>query len=102
MANGSLRWILDQEEVSCVIPGFKTLKPAESNLQARALGDHMKRAYIVSFFLMTTMIKEKLEQEASTTGKLNEVYGKRDNPFLSRHVQCFLSLLKLGLYAYFF
>ncbi|MED1201817.1 aldo/keto reductase [Heyndrickxia acidicola] len=34
MASAALRWILDQEEVSCVIPGFKNQRQIESNLQA--------------------------------------------------------------------
>src|SRR5690606_3688808 len=34
MASAALRWILDQKEVSCVIPGFKNTKQIDSNLQA--------------------------------------------------------------------
>lgn len=34
MARAALRWILDQPEVTCVIPGFKNQKQVEQNLQA--------------------------------------------------------------------
>ncbi|SDZ22835.1 Predicted oxidoreductase [Evansella caseinilytica] len=34
MTRAALRWILDQEEVTTVIPGFKTLKQVEDNLAA--------------------------------------------------------------------
>jgi aryl-alcohol dehydrogenase-like predicted oxidoreductase len=34
MARAALRWILDQKEVSCVIPGFKSTKQVEDNLSA--------------------------------------------------------------------
>ncbi|WP_462412998.1 aldo/keto reductase [Neobacillus sp. Marseille-QA0830] len=34
MASAALRWILDQKEVSCVIPGFKNSGQIDSNLQA--------------------------------------------------------------------
>ncbi|WP_042461579.1 aldo/keto reductase [Neobacillus dielmonensis] len=34
MASAALRWILDQKEVSCVIPGFKNVQQIDSNLQA--------------------------------------------------------------------
>lgn len=34
MTRAALRWILDQEEVSSVIPGFKNVKQVEDNLQA--------------------------------------------------------------------
>lgn len=34
MARAALRWILDQKEISCVIPGFKTVKQVEDNLSA--------------------------------------------------------------------
>ncbi|MDG5471629.1 aldo/keto reductase [Jeotgalibacillus sp. ET6] len=34
MARASLRWILDQPEVTCVIPGFKNQQQVEENLQA--------------------------------------------------------------------
>jgi len=34
MAQASLRWILDQEGISCVIPGFKNVKQVTDNLKA--------------------------------------------------------------------
>ncbi|WP_121610062.1 aldo/keto reductase [Mesobacillus foraminis] len=34
MASAALRWILDQEEVSCIIPGFKNEKQVLQNLKA--------------------------------------------------------------------
>ncbi|SET71633.1 Predicted oxidoreductase [Salinibacillus kushneri] len=34
MTRASLRWVLDQEEISCVIPGFKNVKQVEDNLRA--------------------------------------------------------------------
>ena len=34
MTRGALRWILDQEAVTTVIPGFKTVKQVEDNLAA--------------------------------------------------------------------
>ncbi|TCN22240.1 aldo/keto reductase [Mesobacillus foraminis] len=34
MASAALRWILDQEEVSCIIPGFKNEKQVLQNLEA--------------------------------------------------------------------
>ncbi|MBS4193800.1 aldo/keto reductase [Lederbergia citri] len=34
MATASLRWILDQKEISCVIPGFKNQRQIEQNLSA--------------------------------------------------------------------
>ncbi|APH06210.1 aldo/keto reductase [Bacillus weihaiensis] len=34
MARAALRWILDHEEITTVIPGFKTVKQVEDNLQA--------------------------------------------------------------------
>ncbi|MGD7043365.1 aldo/keto reductase [Jeotgalibacillus proteolyticus] len=34
MARAALRWILDQPEVTCVIPGFKNQQQVEENLQA--------------------------------------------------------------------
>jgi aryl-alcohol dehydrogenase-like predicted oxidoreductase len=32
MASAALRWILDQKEISCIIPGFKNVKQVEDNL----------------------------------------------------------------------
>ncbi|GAE35154.1 aldo/keto reductase [Halalkalibacter akibai] len=37
MAKAALRWILDQKEISCVIPGFKNVNQVDSNLQARTV-----------------------------------------------------------------
>lgn len=34
MSRAALRWILDHEEVSCVIPGFRTVKQVQDNLKA--------------------------------------------------------------------
>jgi len=34
MATAALRWCLDQEEITCVIPGFKTVKQVNDNLGA--------------------------------------------------------------------
>ncbi|QHS24279.1 aldo/keto reductase [Virgibacillus sp. MSP4-1] len=34
MTRAALRWILDQNEISCVIPGFKNVKQVEDNLGA--------------------------------------------------------------------
>jgi len=34
MASASLRWILDHEEVSCIIPGFKNEQQVIGNLVA--------------------------------------------------------------------
>ncbi|WP_144554451.1 aldo/keto reductase [Bacillus sp. X1(2014)] len=34
MASGALRWILDQKEITCIIPGFKNVKQVEDNLSA--------------------------------------------------------------------
>lgn len=34
MTQAALRWILDQKEVTCAIPGFKTVKQVEDNLEA--------------------------------------------------------------------
>jgi len=34
MASASLRWILDQKEITCIIPGFKNVKQVEDNLSA--------------------------------------------------------------------
>lgn len=34
MTRAALRWILDQEAISCVIPGFKNVQQVEDNLQA--------------------------------------------------------------------
>jgi len=34
MTRAALRWILDKEEVSCVIPGFKNVRQVEDNLAA--------------------------------------------------------------------
>ncbi|WP_100408089.1 aldo/keto reductase [Bacillus solitudinis] len=34
MTSAALRWILDQPEVSCVIPGFKNVKQVDGNLEA--------------------------------------------------------------------
>jgi aryl-alcohol dehydrogenase-like predicted oxidoreductase len=34
MATAALRWILDQEEISCIIPGFKNEKQVVENLKA--------------------------------------------------------------------
>jgi aryl-alcohol dehydrogenase-like predicted oxidoreductase len=34
MASASLRWILDQKEITAVIPGFKNLQQVQSNLSA--------------------------------------------------------------------
>ncbi|MGM0902825.1 MAG: aldo/keto reductase [Bacillota bacterium] len=34
MATAALRWILDHEEISCIIPGFKNEKQVMQNLQA--------------------------------------------------------------------
>jgi aryl-alcohol dehydrogenase-like predicted oxidoreductase len=36
MASAALRWILDQREISCIIPGFKNQKQVMDNLQAAA------------------------------------------------------------------
>ncbi|MEH7333052.1 aldo/keto reductase [Neobacillus drentensis] len=32
MASAALRWILDQKEITCIIPGFKNVKQVEDNL----------------------------------------------------------------------
>lgn len=34
MASAALRWILDQPEITCIIPGFKNLKQVADNLEA--------------------------------------------------------------------
>lgn len=34
MARAAIRWILDQDEISCVIPGFKNVRQVEDNLAA--------------------------------------------------------------------
>ncbi|WP_078551474.1 aldo/keto reductase [Bacillus alkalicellulosilyticus] len=34
MTRAALRWILDQESVTCAIPGFKTVKQVDDNLEA--------------------------------------------------------------------
>ncbi|HEX6922479.1 MAG TPA: aldo/keto reductase [Bacillales bacterium] len=34
MTRAALRWILDQEAISCVIPGFRNVKQVEDNLRA--------------------------------------------------------------------
>lgn len=34
MASASLRWILDQKEITCIIPGFKNTKQVADNLEA--------------------------------------------------------------------
>jgi len=34
MARAAIRWILDQKEISCVIPGFKSVAQVEDNLEA--------------------------------------------------------------------
>lgn len=36
MASAALRWILDQKEITCMIPGFKIVKQVEDNLAALA------------------------------------------------------------------
>lgn len=33
MASAALRWILDQKEISCIIPGFKNIDQVKDNLQ---------------------------------------------------------------------
>jgi aryl-alcohol dehydrogenase-like predicted oxidoreductase len=37
MSRAALRWILDQPEISCVIPGFKNVRQVEDNLAAQAV-----------------------------------------------------------------
>ncbi|MGZ0086316.1 aldo/keto reductase family protein [Caldibacillus thermoamylovorans] len=37
LAKAALRWVLDHEEVTCAIPGFKTVKQVEENLAALAV-----------------------------------------------------------------
>lgn len=37
MARAAMRWILDHDEVSCVIPGFKTVAQIEDNLGAQGV-----------------------------------------------------------------
>lgn len=34
MASAALRWILDQKEITCIIPGFKNVQQVEDNLSA--------------------------------------------------------------------
>ncbi|KKK39768.1 aldo/keto reductase [Mesobacillus campisalis] len=34
MASAALRWILDQKEITCIIPGFKNMKQVQDNLSA--------------------------------------------------------------------
>lgn len=34
LANSALRWILDQEEITCAIPGFKNVAQVDQNLKA--------------------------------------------------------------------
>jgi aryl-alcohol dehydrogenase-like predicted oxidoreductase len=34
MASTALRWILDQTEITCIIPGFKNTKQVADNLEA--------------------------------------------------------------------
>jgi aryl-alcohol dehydrogenase-like predicted oxidoreductase len=34
MASASLRWILDQKEITCIIPGFRNTKQVADNLEA--------------------------------------------------------------------
>lgn len=50
MARAALRWILDQDAVSCVIPGFRNVRQVEDNLAA---------IEVPSF---TQLEKEKLQQ----------------------------------------
>lgn len=37
MAKAALRWVINHEEVTCAIPGFKTVKQVEENLAALAV-----------------------------------------------------------------
>jgi aryl-alcohol dehydrogenase-like predicted oxidoreductase len=34
MAGAALRWILDQKEITCVIPGFRNQRQVDGNLEA--------------------------------------------------------------------
>jgi aryl-alcohol dehydrogenase-like predicted oxidoreductase len=47
-----LRWILDQPEVSCVIPGFKNVRQVEDNLAAQAVPsfDDEEQARLLTFY----------------------------------------------------
>ncbi|RSL30319.1 aldo/keto reductase [Salibacterium salarium] len=40
MTRAALKWILEHDEVSCVIPGFKSVKQVEDNLQAQQSADY--------------------------------------------------------------
>ncbi|QMV44204.1 aldo/keto reductase [Cohnella cholangitidis] len=42
MTRAALRWILDQPEISCVIPGFKNVRQVEDNLAAQAVPSFAK------------------------------------------------------------
>jgi len=42
MTRAALRWILDHEEITTVIPGFKTVKQVEDNLQATTVPSFSK------------------------------------------------------------
>lgn len=37
MTRAALRWILDRKEISCVIPGFKSVRQVEDNLEAESV-----------------------------------------------------------------
>ena len=52
MTRASLRWILDQPQISCVIPGFKNVAQVEDNLAAQAVPSFTEEeeARLASFY----------------------------------------------------
>jgi len=42
MTRAALKWILEHDEISCVIPGFKTVAQVEDNLQTENLSAYTK------------------------------------------------------------
>lgn len=52
MTRAALRWILDEETITCAIPGFKTVKQVEDNLEACYVSSFTKEelAKIESFY----------------------------------------------------
>lgn len=59
MTRASLKWILQHDEISCVIPGFKTVAQVEDNLQTENLSAYTKE----EMQKLATFYQEKVRRE---------------------------------------
>lgn len=59
MTRGALKWILEYDDISCVIPGFKTVSQVQDNLQAVNVGSYSTE----EMHKLATFYKEQVHKE---------------------------------------